>query len=541
MRGSRWRARGWRCRWPRRAGSRCWRCPYWWVSGRWVAWTGGRPAGCRSRAGPRWRRCRTRRGGPPGSPVIARSAPRLSATARRRSPCIPRRKQSRRRASRSPTRCSVTCSSPRSTRAPRGPPASRHRRQTRHRDSGGFGRFTYVLRGAGNRCSRARVRNARPAGGQVAGCQTSRMRRSRVGWVRPSRTRPATPSSPEAGSTATPTCSAASSATTPRSLVSAAIRGAKPAAWQAVSSVARSLLARVRVTIGSACSARSGIRPRSAKGWVGWTATTTGSRATSRDSASGGQRGKQRVGLILHQRQLDPRVTAMERADQMEEAPVGEGVDQADGQAAGEQAAERHHCFAPDVSGLKRCARVGEQGLAGLGQPDAAAVAQEQALAEFCFQAADLLADGGLRDRDPLGGAGEVALLSDRHEVGELPQLHKQTLSFSDCSCLGRIVWPGLRSKSLAAKRSEAAVNPTVIMPASETPQHRGQPRAKLALLTWAGAYAVILLVLTIGGPAMARWPLAVRALVLSGVMVAAMTWVIVPAMTRLFRRWLLR
>jgi len=84
-------------------------------------------------------------------------------------------------------------------------------------------------------------------------------------------------------------------------------------------------------------------------------------------------------------------------------------------------------------------------------------------------------------------------------------------------------------------------VNPTVIMPASETPQHRGQPRAKLALLTWAGAYAVILMVLTIGGPAMAGWPLAVRALVLSGAMVAAMTWVIVPAMTRLFRRWLLR
>jgi antibiotic biosynthesis monooxygenase (ABM) superfamily enzyme len=91
-------------------------------------------------------------------------------------------------------------------------------------------------------------------------------------------------------------------------------------------------------------------------------------------------------------------------------------------------------------------------------------------------------------------------------------------------------------------------VDPTVIMPASETPQHRGEtpqhrgrPRAKLALLTWAGAYAVILLVLIIGGPAMAGWPLAVRALVLSGVMVAAMTWVIGPAMTRLFRRWLQR
>jgi uncharacterized protein len=78
-------------------------------------------------------------------------------------------------------------------------------------------------------------------------------------------------------------------------------------------------------------------------------------------------------------------------------------------------------------------------------------------------------------------------------------------------------------------------------VPASDSQQHSGPPRAKLALLTWAGAYAVVLLVLTIGGPAMGGWPLALRALVLSGLMVAAMTWVIVPVMTRLFRGWLLR
>ena len=72
--------------------------------------------------------------------------------------------------------------------------------------------------------------------------------------------------------------------------------------------------------------------------------------------------------------------------------------------------------------------------------------------------------------------------------------------------------------------------------------QRRSGPRrAKLAVLTWAGAYTVVLLVLVIGGPAMAGWPLALRALVLSGLMVAAMTWVIVPVMTRLFRGWLLR
>jgi uncharacterized protein len=72
-------------------------------------------------------------------------------------------------------------------------------------------------------------------------------------------------------------------------------------------------------------------------------------------------------------------------------------------------------------------------------------------------------------------------------------------------------------------------------------PQHSGPPRAKLALLTWVGAYAVILGLLAIGGRTMAGWPLPLRALVVSGLMVAAMTWIIVPAVTRLFRSWLLR
>ena len=76
---------------------------------------------------------------------------------------------------------------------------------------------------------------------------------------------------------------------------------------------------------------------------------------------------------------------------------------------------------------------------------------------------------------------------------------------------------------------------------ASYSQKHNGRPRAKLALLTWAGAYAVTLGVLAVGGRAMASWPLALRALVLSGLMVAAMTWVIVPVTTRLFRGWLLR
>jgi len=64
-------------------------------------------------------------------------------------------------------------------------------------------------------------------------------------------------------------------------------------------------------------------------------------------------------------------------------------------------------------------------------------------------------------------------------------------------------------------------------------------PRYKLALLTWVGAYAAITVLLAVLGPAIASWPLMVRTLVLSAAMVAALTWVIMPRLTRLFAGWL--
>ena len=141
-----------------------------------------------------------------------------------------------------------------------------------------------------------------------------------------------------------------------------------------------------------------------------------------------GERGKQGVGLVFEQGQLDARVGAAEGAEQAGEAPVGQGVDQADGEAASEQAAERGHRLTPAVGRLQRGPRVRQQGLAGRGQLDPAPAAEEQVLAELGFEPADLLADGWLRDRDPLGRAGEVALLGDGYEVGKLPQFHKQSL-----------------------------------------------------------------------------------------------------------------
>jgi hypothetical protein len=64
-------------------------------------------------------------------------------------------------------------------------------------------------------------------------------------------------------------------------------------------------------------------------------------------------------------------------------------------------------------------------------------------------------------------------------------------------------------------------------------------PRYKLALLTWAGAYTVITAILAVLGPTMAAWPLPLRTLLLSVMMVTALTWVVIPSLTRLFRDWL--
>jgi uncharacterized protein len=64
-------------------------------------------------------------------------------------------------------------------------------------------------------------------------------------------------------------------------------------------------------------------------------------------------------------------------------------------------------------------------------------------------------------------------------------------------------------------------------------------PRYKLALLTWAGAYAVITTILALLGPVMATWPLVLKTLLLSVIMVVTLTWVVIPSLTHLFRGWL--
>ena len=66
-------------------------------------------------------------------------------------------------------------------------------------------------------------------------------------------------------------------------------------------------------------------------------------------------------------------------------------------------------------------------------------------------------------------------------------------------------------------------------------------PRYKTALLTWVGAYGAISAILYELGPMMATWPLLLRTLVISVLMVVTLTWVVIPVLMRLFRGWLVR
>jgi antibiotic biosynthesis monooxygenase (ABM) superfamily enzyme len=64
-------------------------------------------------------------------------------------------------------------------------------------------------------------------------------------------------------------------------------------------------------------------------------------------------------------------------------------------------------------------------------------------------------------------------------------------------------------------------------------------PRYKLALLTWVAAYPIITVILGLLGPELASWPLGLRTLVVSVLMVATLTWLAMPGLTRVLRPWL--
>lgn len=72
------------------------------------------------------------------------------------------------------------------------------------------------------------------------------------------------------------------------------------------------------------------------------------------------------------------------------------------------------------------------------------------------------------------------------------------------------------------------------------TPARRPR-RSKQALLTWVAVYPSLTLVLAILGPFIEAWPLWLRTLVVTALLVPIIVWVLLPFLTRLVGDWLYR
>lgn len=64
-------------------------------------------------------------------------------------------------------------------------------------------------------------------------------------------------------------------------------------------------------------------------------------------------------------------------------------------------------------------------------------------------------------------------------------------------------------------------------------------PRWKMALVTLLAVYPASLLIAFVIGPWIRDWPVALQSLVVGVAMVAVLTWLFMPALARLLRRWL--
>ena len=66
-------------------------------------------------------------------------------------------------------------------------------------------------------------------------------------------------------------------------------------------------------------------------------------------------------------------------------------------------------------------------------------------------------------------------------------------------------------------------------------------PRWKTAVVVWIAIYPALTFVLWLAGPTIRDWPVALRTLVLTLVLVPLMVYILLPALQRLFGPWLRR
>ncbi|WP_272819343.1 hypothetical protein [Scytonema hofmannii] len=64
-------------------------------------------------------------------------------------------------------------------------------------------------------------------------------------------------------------------------------------------------------------------------------------------------------------------------------------------------------------------------------------------------------------------------------------------------------------------------------------------PRYKMALITWLGVFVTLGIVSRLLAPLLSRLPLLLNQLITTGLVVALLTYLVMPRLTKLFQRWM--
>ena len=133
------------------------------------------------------------------------------------------------------------------------------------------------------------------------------------------------------------------------------------------------------------------------------------------------------AGLLAHG-QLDGGVVAVKGRQQQRQVDRAHRVQRADRQPAALDAGQRLQLGLRGVELGEDVARARDEQLAGAGERDPARRALDEREPDLGLQPADLLRQRGLGDVLARGGAREVALVGERHEVAQLAQFHTHSL-----------------------------------------------------------------------------------------------------------------
>jgi hypothetical protein len=165
-------------------------------------------------------------------------------------------------------------------------------------------------------------------------------------------------------------------------------------------------------------SSASAIRSRPASGWSSGQASSSGSDASGRTESPLGY-GPGSAVNAPHQRPL-PVVTRQRRG----EVDQPQRVDDADPNRAAHPALHGRDRVPARLDRGQRVARLAQQRPPGVGQPHPMRGPLEQPGAELALQRPHRDRQRRLNHCQPLRRPGEAALLGDRDEVLQLPQLH---------------------------------------------------------------------------------------------------------------------